>query len=138
MKKWHAELVDLMDMQWWVIQADNLPATRQAIMDALRDARTFCSRAYIMFPWERLGKRLLMPFGSMWNRLCTLWIREIMLANELHMGYETESADLLTREWALSGFNRPVVLERGIRVGDEPYSPALPDDDLAADEVVLE
>lgn len=127
----------ILDMLWWVEEADRLPATRQALMDALRDARAFCSLAHVVFPWERLGKRLLLPFDVQWNRLCALWIREILRANELHRGIETETEAVLDREWTLSGWNRSVVLAWGIHVGDEPYSPNLSDDDLEADEVVV-
>jgi hypothetical protein len=106
-------------------------------MDALLAAWRLCQKAPVVYRWERLGKILLIPFAAEWNRLCTLWIREIIRACDLHRGIETESESVLTREWLLSGYDRSRVLERGIVMGHESSPPTVRPDDMAADEMVV-
>jgi hypothetical protein len=68
------------------------------------------------------------PFGgpNLWNRMATLLIKEIEVANERHFGRDLATEARLEKEWQLSGQSREAILS-GKRTKPKKYADGPPD-----------
>lgn len=78
--------------------------------------------------YDLYRRATFVPFGGpqLWNRLTSLLIKEIEIANERHFGKHLDAEDRMGMEWQLSGYTREAILD-GQRSFLTQYPPGPPD-----------
>lgn len=133
---------DMDEWKSWKYWLDQDPEYCEEVWDKLLVMLEFLHVTPVTY-WDfnELRGLLFIPFGGprLWNRRVSLILREMELANDKHFGgWDEEEEDILSREWSLSGLDRPVFTHRRGELGDGGDTPDLPDDDVEADEVLVE